>query len=616
LVVANAGSNNISVLLGKGDGTFRPAVNYSAGTGPQSLVAGDFNGDGKLDVVVANIAGNVSILLGNGDGTFRAATNYPVGNSPSSVAVGDLNGDGKLDLVVTNSGAGNGVSSVSVLLGNGDGTFRAATNYNAGFGSLSVAVGDFNRDGRLDLAVVNLGDSDVVILLGKGDGTFQAPQTYPANAPTSVAVGDFNGDGNLDLAVANIVTNQGFGNVSVFLGKGDGTFQPATDFVIGSNPNTVALGDFNGDGKLDIAVANYGGYGNAPSVSVLLGDGDGTFQPAVDYGTGAGAYGSSSLAVGDLNGDGRLDVAVGDGASGASTISVLLQPQLVTGADAALDPANLTFPTQLVGTTSAVQSVLLVNYGTMTLSIAGISTSSDFTQTHTCGSSLAPGAGCTISAAFAPVQGGTRPGTLSVTDNAPGSPQTMSLSGTGTVVELSPSDLRFSCFRFCSPYGCHCICSRPETTTLSNVGRAALDITDITISGPFSQTNTCGTRLGAGNSCSIGVNWLRATGSGEVSVSDDGGGSPQTVSLSGNKQCSPLARREGNVAGHFRRCVENRWIRVRGWDRSYMSTESRTLRGKGSCRKSLLVDNTGEWGHTRGHFASHGVTPSWGAEPQ
>lgn len=145
--MANAGSNTLDVLLGRDDGTLKSTVNYIVGAGPQSVAVGDFNGDGKLDVAAANYGGNVSILLGNGDGTFRGPTNYTTGNSPSFVAVRDFNGDGKLDLIVTNSGAGNGVRSVSVLLGNGDGTFRA-TNYTFGFGSDSVAVGDFNHDGQ------------------------------------------------------------------------------------------------------------------------------------------------------------------------------------------------------------------------------------------------------------------------------------------------------------------------------------------------------------------------------------------------------------------------------------------------------------------------------------
>jgi len=534
LAVANAGSKNVSVLLGNGDGSFKALVNFGA-PGPQSVAVGDFNRDGKLDLAVANLSrGNVSIRLGNGDGTFRALVNYATGNSPNSIGVGDFNRDGKLDLAVANIGAGNGVSSVSVLLGRGDGTFRPAINYSAGSFPQSVAVGDFNGDGKLDLAVASFG-SGVSILLGNGDGTFKSPANYGESGPTSVAVGDFNGDGKLDLAVANLVTNSGLSNVRVLLGNGNGTFQPAVNYGVGSNPSSVAVGDFNGDGKLDLAVANLGGYGNVASLSVLLGNGTGTFQSAVEY-IGAGSN-PSSLAVGDFNGDGRLDMAVAD--PNSSTVAVLLQPRLVSGLNAILEPPGVTFATtQLVGTTSPVQPVLLSNYGTLTLSIASISASGDFkNQNQTCGSSLAPGASCRISVAFRPTQGGTRTGTLSVTDNAPGSPQRISLSGTGTVVKLSPTSLGF----VCGPFGPFrsCVCTPPQTTTLTNVGSTALDITGITITGPFSQANTCDANVGAGKSCAITVTWSRSTGGGAVSVSDNGGASPQTVSLMGTKICSP-----------------------------------------------------------------------------
>jgi len=341
-------------------------------------------------------------------------------------------------------------------------------------------------------------------------------------------VGDFNGDGKLDLAVANqSAGNAGPSMVGVLLGNGDGTFQPAVEYVAGSDTDSssVALGDFNGDGNLDLAVANNGGTNRA---SILLGNGDGTFQSAVDY-----AGGSSLLAVGDFNGDGRLDMAVVDGAS--STVSVLLQPGLVSGVNAVLSPTSLTFATQLVGTTSPVQSVLLSNYGTTTLSIAGIAATNNFSETDTCGSSLAAGASCTISVTFTPSVQGNLSGTLSITDDAAGSPQTVSFSGTGTVVELAPTHLSFGCYSFrniiTGTYAC--ICSRAQTVTLTNAGATTLIINGITITGPFSQANNCGTSVGAGQSCTITVDWSHSEGVGVLSVSDNGGGSPQSVSLSG-----------------------------------------------------------------------------------
>jgi hypothetical protein len=261
-----------------GDG-FLTAANYTAGYAPQSVAVGDLNGDGRADLVVANAdSPNVSVLLGKGDGTFQAAVNYALGVWPTSAAIGDFNGDGKADLVVTNSPTFNS-AYVSILLGNGDGTFQTAVNYGVGNGPTSVAVGDFNGDGKADLVAANSQSNGVSVLLGKGDGTFQAAVNYAADlAPTSVAVWDLNGDGNADLVVAN----QNSDDVSVLLGNGDGTFQAALQYSAGSLPQSVAIGDFNGDGKADLGVVNR--LGN--NASILLGNGDGTFQAAVNYATG------------------------------------------------------------------------------------------------------------------------------------------------------------------------------------------------------------------------------------------------------------------------------------------------------------------------------------------
>jgi serine/threonine protein kinase len=314
LAVGNAGAGTVSILLGKGDGTFESAVNYAVGQGPSSslqIAVGDFNEDGELDLVVTNSgSNNVSVLLGNGDGTFRPAVNYPVGTGPSSVAAADLNGDGRLDLVVSNTncnprGDPCAPGTVSILLGNGDGTFQAQKQYAGGVGSNWVAVGDFNGDGKLDLAVVNGqrkgGDSALSILLGNGDGAFQDPVSYPLKTNgASVAAADFNGDGKLDLAVVDNI-----GLISVFLGNGDGTFRTRVDYPAGSFPiGSIGIGDFDGDGRLDLAVAS----GGSNSVTILFGNGDGTFQPrGVRVGTGLIPQG---VTVGDFNGNGKLDLAV------------------------------------------------------------------------------------------------------------------------------------------------------------------------------------------------------------------------------------------------------------------------------------------------------------------
>ena len=206
LSTANSGSNNASVLIGNGDGTFQTAVNYGVGTSPFSVTAGDLNADGKLDLITANSASNnASVLIGNGDGTFQTAVNYGVGTTPNSVTAGDLNGDGKLDLMIANSGS----NSASVLIGNGDGTFQTAVNYTVGISPSWVTVADLNGDGKLDLITANINlanpiSSDISVLIGNGDGTFQIRVNYNVgHNPQSVAAADLNGDGKLDLITAN-----------------------------------------------------------------------------------------------------------------------------------------------------------------------------------------------------------------------------------------------------------------------------------------------------------------------------------------------------------------------------------------------------------------------------
>ncbi len=298
--------STVSVLLGKGDGTFQPLQAYATGLDPGFVAVGDFNGDGIPDLATANRGDNtVSVLLGNGDGTFQAQQTYPVGIVPQSVAVGDFNGDGIADLAASNGGD----NTVSVLLGNGDGTFQAQQTYPVGLVPQSVAVGDFNEDGILDLATANIGDQTVSVLLGNGNGTFQAQQTYAAGlSPYALAVADFNGDGVPDLAVANM----GDQTVSVLLGNGNGTFQAQQTYPVGNSPQSVAAGDFNGDGIPDLAAGNNVGG----TVSVLFGKADGTFQPQQTYTVGGSP---TSVAVGDFNGDGIPDLVAAQGA-----VSVLL----------------------------------------------------------------------------------------------------------------------------------------------------------------------------------------------------------------------------------------------------------------------------------------------------
>ena len=291
--------NNVSIFLGKGDGSFQPRKDYGTGerSGPRDVAVGDFNGDGKPDLAVADsTTATVSILLGNGDGSFQPQVPYKVGKDPIAVAAADLNGDGKVDLAVSAEESG----ITAILLGNGDGTFQAPVDYvPAGF---TLIVADFNGDGVPDLAVCPVGGG-ITILLGKGGGAFlPPPASYPVlSRPVFAAVGDFNGDGGADLAVVDKDSNA----VSILLNNGAGGFRPKVDYAVLREPVCVAIADFNGDGKPDLVVANSG----SNAVSILLGNGDGTFRPAVNFGTGVGS--PESVVVADFNGDGKLDLAIG-----------------------------------------------------------------------------------------------------------------------------------------------------------------------------------------------------------------------------------------------------------------------------------------------------------------
>ena len=276
LAVANFGDGTVSILLGDGTGFFHPAPTpiVTVGRGPYSIAVGDFTGDGVLDLAVANSGDNtVSILVNDGTGKFSPAATptVAVGVSPLSVVVGDFLGNGKFDLAVVNSCGTDSLCSapgtVSILLGDGMGNFTPATTLPVGYSPYSVAVGDFNGDGVLDLAVANSCGNDplcnnspgtVSILLGDGTGSFTAAATSPVTVgvnPRSVAVGDFNGDGSLDLTAVNFNDN----TVTILKGDGTGNFAPATTtpVPVGVNPTSVAVGDFNGDGNPDLAVANF-----------------------------------------------------------------------------------------------------------------------------------------------------------------------------------------------------------------------------------------------------------------------------------------------------------------------------------------------------------------------
>jgi FG-GAP-like repeat/Bacterial pre-peptidase C-terminal domain len=351
LVVVNSVADDVSVLMGNGNGTFQPAKNYNVGSNPYTLAVAEFNGDGIPDVVTSNRGDNtVSVLLGNGDGTFGPQETFPTGRTPRTVAVGDFTGDGQVDIVTANLGddtasvllgrgdgtfsygaqqaapapplapfqvvvadlTGDGIpdiitanrpdNSVSVLLGNPDGSFQTKETYATGPGPFSVAVADLTGDGIPDIVTANYEGADVSVLLGNGDGTFQPYYDLPAGSdPYDVKVADLTGDGIPDI----IVTNKNDNTVGVFLGEGKGAFEPMQTYPVASGPFEVVVADLTGNGIPDLVVSHF----SATVVDVLLGNGDGTFQPTREFPVGSRPYG---LAVADLTGDGEPDIVTSD----------------------------------------------------------------------------------------------------------------------------------------------------------------------------------------------------------------------------------------------------------------------------------------------------------------
>lgn len=542
--------------------------------GLNSIIVGDYNRDGKADIAVAGFTAGTYIYLGNGDGTFQApitAQGCQV-NTPQSIAQGDFNGDGILDLVTTDADG----SSFCVALGKGDGTFNEAVGYNGTrFGEV-IAVGDFNGDGKLDLVQPDFVNNSADVFLGNGNGTFpNIPIEYPAGIefPFYQTVGDFNGDGMPDIAVSNggfsVLLGDGSGgfeapivntastslgqlwaadvnhdgkldliavnlgnsatNIAVLLGNGDGTFQPEADYAVPAGLFAITVGDFNGDGILDLASissVSSGGFRVQPpgTVSYLFGNGDGTFSPAVNY---FSLSGSNAIAAADFNNDGLMDVTVSGG-----LVSTYVQTTL------AVSSLSLNFPLQTLNSSGAPKPVKLTNKGTQSVSIHSISfggvNATSFSQTNHCGT-LAPNASCSIAVTFKPntVPNGFQQVAATLNINSTDPPQSVNLSGAVSALSISPATLNFGTVAVGQT-------STPMSLTLKNLytfnevldgGKfAGADRSD------FHQTTNCPEFLDPNATCTISITFTpSATGSRSATWTalSEGTNSPIPAMLSG-----------------------------------------------------------------------------------
>jgi hypothetical protein len=312
LATANWRAKTVSILVNRGDGSFEPKRDLPiAGAG--GFVVGDLNSDGRPDLatVISGTPITLSVFVNSGGGNFEPKRDYPGGSkgTPNALSIGDFNGDGKPDLVSAEDG-----NRVSVFLNRGDASFVVKGDYRAGVSVSSLATGDLNADGRSDLVTGNtLGANTVSVVLNRGDGSFLAPRDYHASSEGDgdwVAVADLNGDGKLDVATANDDDT-----VSVFLNRGGGSLRARREYKAGFGADSVAIADLNGDGKPDLATANFTG-----TVSTLANRGGGSFQAGLNY--RAPGKIPVAIAIGDLNGDGRRDLVAPNRDS--NTVSVLI----------------------------------------------------------------------------------------------------------------------------------------------------------------------------------------------------------------------------------------------------------------------------------------------------
>lgn len=440
------------------------------------------------------------------------------------MALGDFNGDGRLDLAVGFvSSAEQQPDYILIFLGNGNGTFQSGIEYTFPDQAQlrTIAMGDFNRDNKLDLVVAT--NDGNFLMLGNGDGSFQNPQAVaPASNTPAAAIADLNGDGKLDLVVTTASA------AGVLLGNGDGTLGTETTFPAPASPTPILIGDVNGDGKPDLIVSSYNGAGGP--LSILLGNGDGTFQAYSDFPISADAF--IVFSVGDFNQDGKLDLIADTGIDSVllqTTVSLPIQPLNFRSQD-----DNKTSNPQTATITNLASSALQIN----SIQIVGANQSDFAIQSNNCGSILPPGQSCNVAITFTPTAKGPRSASLQFNDNAPASPQSVGLLGTGIgtappAVSLSPTSLTFSDQVVGTT-------SKPLPITLTNTGDLTLSINGIVFEGAdlgdFGETNDCGDVTG-GSQCTINVTFTPAAQGGRsatLGIIDNASNSPQAVPVSGS----------------------------------------------------------------------------------